>query len=73
MIEIRIRDGRRGRDLSKVDPEGLGEVLGEFNAKQPLDLGDKIRLADGTDVIVIGCNERIDTGRWTQEVSVGEL
>lgn len=74
MIKIIIHDGRESRDQSKVDSEGLGEVLAVVeNAKQPLNLGDAIALKDGTRVLVIGYTEDIQPDGLTQHVSIGSL
>lgn len=72
-IKITIRDGRAGRDQEQVTPEGLGAVLGEVERDEPLDIGDKVRLADGTDVLVIGVKDEIGRSAWEQIVSVGNL
>lgn len=62
-VKITIRDGR---------PGGGGEVLSVVERTETLDMGDKVRLADGTDVFVLGAEEKFGAGNsWEQIVSVG--
>ncbi len=50
-MKIAIRDGR------KIAPDGKGAVLGTIEHPTFLEVGDKIALADGTDVVVIGAGD----------------
>jgi hypothetical protein len=73
-MRITIRDGRIGRDPAEAAPGGPGAVLAVVERDELLDMGDKIRLADGTDVLVIGVNEGTgDSGGWEQTVHVGNM
>lgn len=72
-IQIRVRDGRIGRDPNKVDMNGFGEVLATFESDQPYDEGDILTLADGTEVKVIGLTENLAPDAWTQDLAVGEV
>jgi hypothetical protein len=50
-----VRDGRVGRDPTLVTEDG-GEILGEFEADHPVDIGERLTLPDGNEVVVIGQN-----------------
>ena len=72
--KITIRDGRVGRDPAQATPGGPGAVLAVIEQGELLEMGDKIRLADGTEVLVIGVNEGTGpSGAWEQTVHVGNL
>ena len=74
MTKITIRDGRIGRDPGQATPGGPGAVLAVVERAELLDMGDKVRLADGTDVLVIGVNEGVGpSGAWEQTVHVGNI
>jgi hypothetical protein len=68
-IKVTIRDGRAGRDPAQVTPEGHGPVLETRECAQPVDIGDRLTLSDGTEVVVIGVDERIGQS-WEQTVHV---
>jgi hypothetical protein len=72
MAHVVVRDGRRGRDLSKVTDEG-GEILAEFDARLTKSYaeGDRLTLPDGTEVVVIGFNETITDMDWNYTLFVG--
>ena len=72
-IRITIRDGRAGRDPEQATPGGPGAVLGVVERDVPLDIGDKITLADGTDVVVIGVEEEISATGFEQTAHVGSM
>jgi hypothetical protein len=72
-VTITIRDGRVGRDQSQATPGGPGAVLGVVERDEPVDIGDKIRLADGTDVLVIGVEEQLGGSSWEQTAHVGNM
>lgn len=62
MTQITVRDGRMGRDPSRVTDEG-GEVLHSFEmpydpGKWP-DVGDRLTLPSGEEVEVIGVKENM--------------
>lgn len=67
-IAVTIRDGRIGAEKA---PDGKGRVLAVISYPGFLDEGDKIRLADGTDVIVIGVEETLHDAGSGQTVFVG--
>ena len=48
-----VRDGRIGRDPALVTEDG-GEILMEFDADHRVEVGERLTLPDGTDVVVIG-------------------
>lgn len=56
-IEVTVRDGRMGRDPAQVTDEG-GEILKVYRTNEFVDVGDRITLDDGTEVEIIGMNER---------------
>jgi hypothetical protein len=53
-MKLTIRDGRTGRP---VGADGKGVVIAEVEHPLLMDIGDKIRLPDGTDVLVIAAEE----------------
>jgi hypothetical protein len=53
-MKLTIRDGRKDRQIAT---DGQGGVLAEVEHQGPMDIGDKIRLPDGTDVLVIEVEE----------------
>ena len=69
-IAVTIRDGRAGAAKA---PDGKGRVLAVISYPGFLDEGDKIRLADGTDVIVIGLEETLHEAGSGQTVFVGSI
>ena len=69
-MKITIRDGRAGHESGST---GKGVVLAEVDRPSPLDEGDIIALGDGTKVIVIGSEEKLDSGSYTQMVYVGSI
>lgn len=72
-IKVTVRDGRMGRDPGLVDDEG-GEVLMAFEAARPLDVGDRLTLPDGAEVVVIGLTEHLGgADGWGQVVFVGDV
>jgi hypothetical protein len=73
-IKLVIRDGRAGREGGPAGVgDGRGAILGIQEVSEPLDIGDKVRLADGTDVVVIGVTENFSASGWEQEVAIGNL
>lgn len=70
MIKITIRDGRVCR---RVAEDGKGEVLVTTEAADFLDIGSKIRLPDGVDVLVIGDEIEIRRESAQQTVYIGNL
>jgi hypothetical protein len=69
-MKITVRDGRVGR---KVAPDGKGEVLGTIEYSGFLDIGNKIKLPDGTNVIVIGLEDNIGQDEIKQTVFIGSM
>jgi hypothetical protein len=69
-IRATIRDGRAGRDPAQVTSEGHGPVLETRECARPFDIGDRLTLSDGTEVVVIGADERIGQS-WEQTVHIG--
>jgi hypothetical protein len=63
-VKITVRDGR---------PGAAREVLGVVERTEALDIGDKVTLADGTDVFVLGAEEKFGPDSWEQIVSVGYI
>lgn len=61
--QVIVRDGRIGRDPSRVTEAG-GEVLHEydmdFDPERWPDVGDRITLPNGDEVEVIGVNEQLE-------------
>ena len=72
MVWVTVRDGRSGRDPSKVTEDG-GEVLAEFESPRLYDEADQLTLPDGTEVKVIGSKETYGPRGPTQVLSVGDL
>jgi hypothetical protein len=74
-IRITIRDGRAGREGGEagVTPDGKGAVLGVVEQDELLDIGDKVKLADGTEVVVIGVSETISATGFEQTVHIGNI
>jgi hypothetical protein len=71
-MKLTIRDGRKGH---QVATDGKGGVLAEVEHEGLMDIGDKIRLPDGTDVLVIGVEERLGSksADASQTVFVGSI
>jgi hypothetical protein len=72
-VTVRIRDGRTDRDERLVQDDGLGEILAEAEVDRPLRVNDRIRLEDGTELVVIGVCDKPGPERWSQDVPVGEF
>ena len=65
---------RVGRNPAQVAPEGNGPVLEKRECAQPVDVGDRLTLSDGTEVVVIGVVDNIRPGEsWEQIVHVGNV
>lgn len=71
-MKLTIRDGREDR---QVAADGRGGVLAEVEHEGLMDIGDKIRLPDGTDVLVIGAEETFGSksADASQTVFVGSI
>jgi hypothetical protein len=71
-MKLTIRDGRRDRQIAA---DGKGEVLAEVEHQGFMDIGDKIRLPDGTDVLVIEVQETLGPkpASTSQTVFVGSI
>ena len=73
-IRLIIRDGRAGREGGPAGiGDGRGAILETREIDAPVDLGDVLKLNDGTDVAVIGVTENISETRWEQEAAIGNL
>ena len=72
-IKVTIRDGRVGRDPAQAKPDGPGGVLAVTERDVPLREGEKIKLDDGTEVVVIGLEQEIGPTGWAQTVDVGDV
>ena len=70
MIEITIRDGRVGRE---VVADGKGAILGIVQRNSPLDIGETVRLADGSNAVVIGDELTFVDDQQKQTVFVGNM
>lgn len=71
-MKLTIRDGRKDRQIAA---DGKGGVLAEVEHPGFMDIGDKIRLPDGTDVLVIKVEETFGTKPTgaSQTVFVGSI
>jgi hypothetical protein len=71
-MKLTIRDGRKDRPIAA---DGKGGVLAEVEHQGFMDIGDKIRLPDGTDVLVIGVEETFGPkpAGTSQTVFVGSI
>lgn len=69
-IHVQVRDGRSGRDPSRVTDQG-GEILAEFDSPRLHTEGERLTLPDGTEVEIIGVTEDLASGRQT--LSVGNV
>lgn len=70
-ILLELRDGRVTRDPARVTPEG-GELLETRWIERPIDLGERLTLASGDEVLIIGFNETIKHDEWKIVAHVGE-
>lgn len=73
-----IRDGRVGREggPAGVTPEGLGAILETREWVEPSYVGDRLTLSDGTEVAVIGVDNRVlldPDHPWKQTVHVADV
>jgi hypothetical protein len=73
MIRVTVRDGRVGRDQTLVDGGG-GQVLDQFDADAPLEIGQQLTLPGGAQAEVIHVLETTSaTEGWKQVVTVGDV
>jgi hypothetical protein len=78
-VRVTVRDGRAGRDGGRagVTPSGKGAILHTFEADFPpeLDEGDVMELPDGSRVMVIGAEDRINPAEQSFEhtIYIGNL
>lgn len=73
MIQVTVRDGRMGRDPALVDENGHGQILKTVTMTEPVEEGQILTLSDGTEVKVIGYEEKISTNEWSQIAFVGDV
>jgi hypothetical protein len=72
-VTIYVHDARPGRDESRVDPQtGWGELLATFERARPYDLGDRLELPDGSEVVVVADAEQTSTASVEQHVHVSD-
>jgi hypothetical protein len=70
-VLVMVRDGRVDRDPSKVTVRG-GELLMVLKLDQPLKLGARLHLPDGTEVEVIGI-QSVEADESEQHVIIGHV
>lgn len=67
-----VRDGRVGRDPALVTEQG-GEILVEFDTDHPVQVGERLTLPDGNEVVVIGQNTALGDAGLVVTVHVGDF
>jgi urease accessory protein UreE len=63
-----VRDARVGRDRA-LSADGGAEVLLQFNSDRMFDAGERLRLSDGTEVVIVGAT----TATGDMELVEGDL
>jgi hypothetical protein len=68
---IYVHDGRPDRPRTELDEHGFGPLFVACRARRRLDIGDQVRLTDGTTWCVLRCRTWFEGRHWRQAVQIG--